>query len=235
MKTERVIYRDGEAQLHGYIAAADFDTPRPAVLIAHAWAGLTDFEQNKAHKMADLGYVGFALDNYGNGKTGSGTEENSRLMKPFVDDRALLQRRLLAGLEAARGHPAIDATRVAAIGFCFGGLCVLDLARAGAELRGVVSFHGLFFPSGLDAKDIKAKVLAMHGWDDPMVPPELVVALATELTEARADWQIHAYGGTVHAFTNPDANDTKMGTVYSERASRRAWETAERFLAESLE
>lgn len=234
MKIEQIEYHDGDARLLAHVARPDGEGPFPCVLVSHAWAGRGDFERQKAERLAELGYVGFALDNYGDGRRGGTVEENRALMTPLLQDRAMLRRRLLAGLEAARGLEAVDAARVAAIGFCFGGLCVLDLARSGADVRGVVAFHGLFHPPGLPAAPIVAKVLALHGWDDPMATPDAVLALATELSEAGADWQLHAYGGTLHAFTNPAANDPGFGTVYSERADARSWASMRAFLAEVL-
>ncbi|MCA8888378.1 MAG: dienelactone hydrolase family protein [Parvularculaceae bacterium] len=206
---------------------------RPAVVISHAWAGRTDMENAFAEKVAAMGYAAFALDLYGKGVTGSSTEENQKLMTPFVEDRAMLQARMKNVVDVVRGLDEVDAKKVAAIGFCFGGLCVLDLARAGADVNGVASFHGLFTPPGNTAgKKITSKVLALHGWNDPMVPPDAVTALAKELTDAGADWQIHAYGGVMHAFTNKAANDPSFGTVYDARADRRSWMAAEDFLKE---
>lgn len=207
--------------------------PRPVVLVAHAWAGAGDFEHARARDLAELGYVGFSLDLYGKGVRGGSREENAALMQPLLDDRRLLQRRLELAVDVAAEQPGADASRVAAIGYCFGGLCVLDLARIGAAVRGVVSFHGLFFPPGNTAGNrIDARVLALHGWDDPMVPPEQVVALAAELTAAGADWQLHGYGRAQHAFTNPAANDAEHGTVYQPAADRRSWQAMTNFLDE---
>lgn len=222
--------------LEGFMAWDDAATaPRPAVLVSHAWVGRDEFACIKARALAELGYVGFALDMYGKGVLGRTVEENARLMKPFMDDRALLQTRITAALSAVRRQPEVDASRIAAIGFCFGGLCVLDLARTGADLRGVVSFHGLLTPPGnIPRPTIRSKVLVLHGFDDPMAPPEQVLALAKELTDAGCDWQVHAYGGTVHAFTNPVANDPAFGTVYSATADRRSWLSMRNFLEEVL-
>ena len=207
--------------------------PRPAVLVSHAWGGAGDFEHARARDLAELGYVGFSLDLYGKGVRGSNPDENAALMQPFLDDRALLQKRLRLAVEVAAGQPEVDASRVAAIGYCFGGLCVLDLARIGADVSGVVSFHGLFFPPGNTAgNSIDAKVLALHGWDDPMATPEQVVALAAELTQAGADWQIHGYGHALHAFTNPEANDPDHGVAYAPAADRRSWRAMVNFLEE---
>lgn len=234
--TRTVEYRHGSLRLLGLMAwDDDWIGPRPAVLVSHAWIGRDGFACGKAQELTKLGYVGFALDMYGDARTGSGPEENARLMQPFIDDRELLQGRIGAALEAVKAQPEVDATRIAAIGFCFGGLCVLDLARTGADLCGVVSFHGLLHPPGNTAgTPIRAKVLVLHGYDDPMGPPDQVLALASELTEAGADWQIHVYGGTLHAFTNPRANDPAFGTVYQETAARRSWQAMGNFLAEVL-
>lgn len=236
LKTDAIPYSHEQTKLEGFLAYDDAAAgPLPAVMIAHAWGGRDEFVCEKARRLAELGYAGFALDMYGQGVLGTGPEENGRLMAPFIADRALLQARVQAALSTVRSLPGVDPERVAAMGFCFGGLCVLDLARTGADLRGVVSFHGLFDPPGnLDGRRIKAKILALHGYDDPMVPPEKVVALARELTTAGADWQIHAYGNTLHAFTNPRANDPGFGTVYDATADRRSWLSMQNFLAEVL-
>jgi len=237
MHTMLVEYRDGDTICEAFVAApANDGIARPAVLVAHAWAGQGAFEQDRARMLAGLGYVGFAIDVYGKGRRGSSIEENSRLMTPFVEDRAMLRRRLLAAAAAAAGHPLVDKGRLAAIGFCFGGLCVLDLARAGAQgLRGVVSFHGLLNPPGLGPQGpIAAKALVLHPYDDPMAPPESVAAFAREFTQAKSDWQVHMYGHTSHAFTNPEANDPGRGLLYSPTAARRAYASMESFLSECL-
>ncbi|MGX2039691.1 dienelactone hydrolase family protein [Methylocaldum sp. MU1018] len=234
--TRTIDYNHNGVQLEGFFAYDDRrPQPLPVVLISHAWAGRDEFVCNKARKLAELGYAAFALDMYGKGVIGGGPEENTRLMNPFMNDRRLLQDRITAALETVRKLPQVDPERIAAMGFCFGGLCVLDLARTGADLRGVVSFHGLFVPPGnTQGNKIKAKVLVLHGHDDPMAPPEQMLSLAKELTEAEADWQIHVYGNTLHAFTNPLANDHSFGTVYDETADRRSWESLRNFLAEVL-
>lgn len=236
IQTRAIEYSHNGVLLEGLLAFdADVKTPRPAVMVSHAWVGRDAFAVNKAVALAELGYVGFALDMYGKGVIGSGPEENAKLMAPFMEDRVLLQGRQLAALEAVRRQPEVDAGRVAAMGFCFGGLCVLDLARTGADVRGVASFHGLLSaPGNTEGNTIQAKVLVMHGYDDPMATPGQMLALADELTRAGADWQIHAYGHTVHAFTNPQANDPGFGTVYKEIADRRSWQSLLNFLAEVL-
>lgn len=229
-----VSYMDGDVVLEAFFAYDDaVSGRRPAVLINHAWGGRDDFVADKAKKLADLGYLGFALDMYGKGVRGSAPEENARLMQPFMEDRRLLQRRMEAALAAVKMMPWVDDGRIAAIGFCFGGLCVLDLARSGSDVKGVVSFHGLLgAPEHTQNNRIKAKVLALHGHDDPMVPVEQVIAFEQEMTRAGADWQLHAYGNTMHAFTNPLANDPGFGTVYQKDADRRSWQSMKNFLEE---
>ena len=231
--TRKVDYDHNGTALEGVLAFDESQSgPRPTVLVSHAWAGRTDYEIGFAKKLAELGYAGFALDLYGKGVTGSSTEENQKLMTPFMEDRAMLQSRLHHIIDVVKDLPEADENNIAAIGFCFGGLCVLDIARTGADIRGVASFHGLLGAPGNTAGKIKAKVIAFHGWDDPMAPPEDVVALSKELTNAGADWQLHAYGQTMHAFTNPAANDADFGTVYSKPAAERSWASLEAFLAE---
>lgn len=215
------------------MAWEDGHDPKPAVLISHAWGGRSEFEQGKAEILAELGYVGFALDLYGKGVLGTSREENSALMQPLLDDRGVLQRRMQLALAQLRKQKEVEGSRIAAMGFCFGGLCVLDLARTGADVCGVASVHGLFTPPGnTEGNKIKAKVLVLHGWDDPMATPDQVLSLAEELTAAGADWQIHGYGNTVHAFSNPAADDPAHGTVYDPDADRRSWQSLQLFFAE---
>lgn len=229
-----VVYLDGDAVLEGFFAYDDaFVGQRPVVLIHHAWGGRDQFVADKAIKLAELGYLAFATDMYGKGVLGKSPEENVVLMRPFIDDRAKLQRRLHAALATVKLMPWADNDRVAAIGFCFGGLCALDLARTGVDIRGVVAFHGLLgAPDNIHNPKIKAKVLVLHGYDDPMAPADQVIALQRELTEAGADWQLHLYGHTMHAFTNPAANNPDFGTVYQSLADRRSWQAMQNFLSE---
>ncbi len=231
-----LVYSDGDAVLEAFYAFDDHVSGRrPAVLISHAWAGRDNFVMDKARKIAGLGYVGFALDMYGQGVLGSSKEENAKLMHPFMADRAKLQQRIKAAFMTAKQLSWVDGQNIAAMGFCFGGLCVLDLARTGAGLKGVVSFHGLLgAPGNTRGVNIKAKILALHGHDDPMAPPEHVLAFQDEMTRAGADWQFISYGNTLHAFTNPVANDPDFGTVYQADADRRSWLAMQNFLAEIL-
>jgi dienelactone hydrolase len=235
MREQYIEYRDGEVLLEGFLCYDEaLPGPRPAVIINHAWGGRDDFAERKARRLAWQGYACFAMDNFGKGKRGGNPEECSALMMPFMKDRAMLLKRLKAGLATVRAMPIADARRVAAIGFCFGGLCALDLARSDADIRGAVSFHGMLKPSGLTEPKMRTKVLMLHGYDDPMAPPEDVLAIAKEFTTAGADWQLHAYGQTVHAFTNPMANNRAGGMQYDEAADRRSWHAMEEFLAEVL-
>lgn len=234
IQTKTIDYsQDGET-FEGLLAWDDSKSgPRPGIVISHAWGGAGGFEQDRARDLAQLGYAGFCLDLYGKGIRGSSPEENSKLMQPFLADRALLQKRMQLAVDVAGKQDQIDDRKLAAMGYCFGGLCVLDLARTGGDVLGVVSFHGLFVPPGNTAGNkIAAKVLALHGWDDPMAPPDAVVGLAAELTEAGADWQIHGFGHTKHAFTNPEAKDPAHGLQYNDSAKNRSWKMLVDFLAE---
>ncbi len=234
IQTRTIDYKDGNTELEGFLAWDDaIAGKRPGVMVSHAWAGRSDFENGKVEALAKLGYVGFAIDNFGKGVLGASTEENSALIQPFLEDREMLQERMQNSLDVMKAMDQVDDANVAAIGYCFGGLCVLDLARSGATVNGVVSFHGLFGPPGNTAGNkANAKVLVLHGWDDPMATPDQLVSLGEELTSLGADWQIHGYGNTVHAFSNPAANDVEHGTVYDADADRRSWQSLQLFLAE---
>ncbi|MDF1833093.1 MAG: dienelactone hydrolase family protein [Porticoccaceae bacterium] len=232
-----VEYTDGDTLLEGYLAYDDaISGPRPCVIIAHTWAGRSDFECTQADKLAALGYVGFALDMYGKGILGSNPDENGALMTPLMENRPALQQRMAAALATASQQPEADATKMASMGYCFGGLCSLDLARTNRDILGAVSFHGLFMaPGNTEGNKVSAKVLCLHGHEDPMVPVESVIELEKELTAADADWQIHAYGKTLHAFTNPAAASPEMGMAYSPTAQRRSWASLVNFLEEVFE
>lgn len=237
MPSRKIAYFDGKRELEGHLVHPEgASRRRPAVLVAHAWQGQDDFARRKAAELAELGYVGLALDMYGKGIHAATSAEAERLMTPFVEDRKLLRQRVTRGFEVAQQQADVDPSRIAAIGFCFGGMCVLDLARAGAAVRGVVAFHGLLgTPDPADAKNIQARVLALHGHDDPFVPAEQAAAFREELNAAGVDWQMHIYGGgTRHAFSVPEANDEGLGTVYNPAAARRSWEAMKYFLQEVL-
>lgn len=234
MITKTIDYQDVSTQLEGFLAYNETDKPKPAVLVAHDWSGRREFACKAAERVAGMGYVGFALDMYGKDIFGadSDNERNGALMSPFAKDRALLRQRIKAALNAVRQLPQVDAAKVAAMGYCFGGMCVLELARSGADVQGVISIHGIFSRGNVTNKKITAKVLCLHGHDDPMVPPEQVLAFETEMTQAEVDWQVHVYGGTMHAFSNPKANNPGFGTVYKEVATNRAYQSIANFLGE---
>lgn len=235
IQTKLVDYRDDDGTpLQGLLAWNDRNPGKqPAVMVAHQWGGRDAFIDGQARKLAEVGYVAFALDVYGKGRRGGSPEENARLMTPFMEDRRLLGRRMQAALTTVKRLDAVDAQRIAAIGYCFGGLCVLDLARSGADLRGAASFHGLLKPPGHTAGTrIRAKVLVLHGAEDPMAPMDDVVALKTELSTAGADWQVHIYGNAKHAFAVPGANDPHLGLAHNALAERRSWQSALDFLQE---
>ena len=235
MHTSNYLNHHGEQELHGFLAYDDEnDQPRPAVLVAHDWSGRNEFACEKAQMLVEMGYLGFALDMYGHGRVGASTHEKMGLMQPLANDRRLLRERIRAAYDALIAMPEVDINRIAVIGFCFGGMCALDLARSGAELKGVVSFHGLLNKpeEKLASHPIHAKILALHGYDDPMVRPEQVDEFCQEMTEAKVDWQVHMYGHTQHAFTNPHAHDTQLGTIYNAKAERRALQAMANFLQE---
>ena len=216
------------------VRQASATQPTPVVVVCPAWGGRDDFVDAQAERIASLGYLGFAADIYGNHATATEREKCAALMTPLMQDRALLRERLRATVAAAQRIPGANGKRIVVIGFCFGGLCALDAARAGLPgVVGVASFHGLFTPPNIGAQQpISAKVLALHGYDDPMVTPDAVRALCMELTAARASWEVNAYGNTMHAFTNPQANDATAGTVFDATANARSFARLESFLRE---
>lgn len=233
---ETFTYAEGGVEFEGKMVRPDnVSGDLPLVLFAPAWAGLTEGALSQMEKVADLGYLVAGLDLYGRGRLGSESGDNGHLIGPLMADRALLRRRLLAGFEAAKALPGAQEGRTAVIGYCFGGLCAIDLARANPDgLRAAVSFHGLLKPTGLEPGPITAAILVAHGWDDPMAPPADVEALGRELTEAGGDWQIHAYGHTLHGFTQKRANAPERGVAYNAAADRRSWAAMCVLLSETL-
>lgn len=208
---------------------------RPTVLVFHAWDGRSEEQEKFAKRLTAWGYASVAVDLFGKGKRGKTTEECQALMTPLVKDRALLRKRLLKVFDIAQSQAEVDAAKISAIGFCFGGLCAIDAARGGANLKGVASFHGILAAPGLPiAAPVKAKVIAFHGWDDPFAPPEQVLGFTKEMTEAGVDWQLQVYGGTKHAFMNEGANVPQMGLIYNAKTAGRAWKSLELFLADAF-
>lgn len=233
MAQRTIEYQEGDTRLVGVMVTPEAAGPAPAVLIAHDWTGRNDIALQHAQRLAKQGYVGFAMDMYGDGRNGSTVEEKAGLMAPLREDRGLLMRRAAAGFEAMLAQPEVDRERTAAIGFCFGGLVVLDLARSGANVGGVVSLHGfLDAPERALCKPITAQVLVLHGYKDPMVQPPMLPVFEAEMHEAEVDFQLHVYGRAMHAFTNPAAQNKDMGTVYDEVTAQRAMRTLDGFLAD---
>ncbi len=235
IQTETVLYQEGNATLEGVLVYDDaLAGRRPGILVAHQWKGLSDYERKRSEMLAKLGYVAFAVDIYGQGVRPSDPKAAGETAGKFKADRALLRRRVLAGLEQLRGNSHVDARKIGAIGYCFGGTTVLELARSGADVAGIVSFHGaLATPTPEDAKNIKGKVLACHGADDPFVPPAEVSGFEQEMRNAKVDWQLIAYGNSVHSFTDWNAgNDNSKGAAYNEKADQRSWQAMKDFFAE---
>jgi dienelactone hydrolase len=233
--TEKVEYRHGETVLYGYLAYDDAAAERrPGVLVAPEWWGLNDYAKLRAQQLARLGYVAFVLDMYGKGITTTDPKEAGRLAGIYRNDRGLMRARSAAGLEVLRKRPQVDPTRISAIGYCFGGTVVLEMARSGADLKGVVSFHGgLSTPNPADARNIRGKVLVLHGADDTFESPAEIAAFQDEMRRAAVDWQMNYYGGAVHSFTNPDADKAGIkGVAYNAAADRRSWQAMRDFFAE---
>jgi len=233
--TETIEYKQGDATLEGFVAYDDaIQGKRPGVLVVHQWMGLTDYEKHRAEMLARLGYVAFCADIYGKGVHPQNTAEAGAQAGKYKNDRQLLRARVNAGLDALRQQPLADPNRIAAIGYCFGGTTVLELARSGADIGGVVCFHGgLDAPNPDDGKNIKCKVLVCHGADDPFSSPQDIAALEDEMRKGGVDWQLIKYGGAVHSFTQPMAgNDNSKGAAYNEKADKRSWEAMKQFFAE---
>ena len=238
LQTQTVEYKQGDTTLEGVIVYDDaVKTKRPGVLIVHQWMGLTDYEKKRAEMLAQLGYVAFCADIYGKGVHPKDTSEAGPLAGKYKGNRALLRARVNAGLDTLKKSELVDPKRIAAIGYCFGGTTVIELARSGADLAGVVSFHGgLDSPTPADGKNIKCKVLACHGADDPYVPAKDLAAFESELRDNKVDWQLIAYGGAVHSFTQPMAgNDNSKGAAYNASADKRSWEAMKQLFAEVLQ
>lgn len=235
VKSEQVEYRQGDQVLEGYVAYDDaISGKRPGVLVVHEWKGLEEYAMSRANQLAELGYVAFALDMYGQGVRAKDAEEASALSSKFYEDRLLMQLRATAGLMQLQQHELVDTSRIAAIGYCFGGSTVLELARTGAPIQGVVSFHGgLANPNPEASANIKAKVLILHGAADSYVPMDHVTDFVEEMSKAGVDWQLNMYSDAVHGFTNPNnGSDPSKGVAYDEDADRRSWAAMKLFFGE---
>lgn len=233
--TEAVAYKQGDTALEGYLA---YDTAaegkRPGILVVHDWMGPGKFSNGRAEELAKLGYVALAVDIYGKDVRPKDNAEAGAQATKYKNDRKLLRERILAALNVLKARDNVDPNKIAAIGYCFGGTTVLELARSGAPVAGVVSFHGgLDNPAPEDAKNIKGKVLALHGADDPFVNAEQVAAFEDEMRKAGVDWELVKYSKSVHAFTNPEAgSDNSKGAAYNAEADKRSWIAMKDFFAE---
>ena len=235
VQTRRVEYKHGNTVLEGYLAYDDdIEGKRPGVMVVHEWTGLGPYVEQRAKQLAELGYVAFAVDMYGKGIRPKNDKEAAAQATIYRSDRKLMRDRAAAGLKVLQQNALTDKNRIAAIGYCFGGGTVLELARSGADVDGVVSFHGnLDTPNPNDARNIKGKVLVLHGAEDPLVPPEQVLVFAQEMSQAKVDWQMIAYGNAVHSFTNPNAgNDKSKGVAYNPLADKRSFADMRQFFAE---
>lgn len=232
MLTKDISYFDNSLECIGHLSIPETSTPIPLVLIAHTWKGRSSFEDSKALAINELGYAALAIDVYGGCINGQSVEENQSLIQPFVDDRKLFRQRLISAVEFGKTLPQVDDTKIAMIGFCFGGLAAIELARSGINISGCVSFHGLLNQSNEPINKVVSKLLILNGDQDPMVSSEEILAFQEEMTKSEADWQFISYGNTYHAFTNPDANDVEMGTVYNKESDRRSWLAMKNFLEE---
>jgi dienelactone hydrolase len=233
MLTKLITYTDEGTTLEGFAAYPD-NEKRPAVILCHAWRGRDDFICEKAKLIASWGYAAFALDMYGKGILGKSKEENAALKKPFIDDRKLLLRRALKGLDAAKTLPHVDVSRLAVVGFGFGGLCALDLVRSGVVIKAAISVYGHFEPPPFPKRTILAKILILHGYNDPVAPHSGLETFSKEMEAAKVDWQAHLYGNTLHAFATPTSNDPAAGLLYNPSSAKRADSDARHFLEEVL-
>ncbi|MDR3457363.1 MAG: dienelactone hydrolase family protein [Verrucomicrobiae bacterium] len=234
IQSKTIEYKQGDTVLEGVLVWDDAVAgQRPGVLVVHQWLGLTAYEKHRAEMLAQLGYVAFCADIYGKGVRSANVADAGAESTKYKTDRTLLRARVNAGLDELKKSKLVDTSRLAAIGYCFGGTTVIELARSGANIKGVVSFHGgLDSPTPTDGRNIKCKVLALAGGDDPFQKPEDLTAFESELRDAKVDWQLVFYGGAVHAFTQPDPGFVNPGAKYNERADKRSWAAMKQFFAE---
>jgi len=235
IRREVVQYKQGSTALEGVLFYDDaMSTKRPGILVVHDWVGRGPFSESQAEKLAKMGYVAFAADIYGQGILAKDATEAAKFSGFYKSDRALMRARAKAGLDFLAKNARVDSSKLGAIGFCFGGTTVLELARSGAPLKATVSFHGgLDTPTPGDAKNILGKVLALHGGNDPLVSAQDTLAFQDEMRAAKVDWQFHAFGGALHGFMNPGSgNDPSKGVAYDARAARRAWQQMKLFFDE---
>lgn len=232
MHVRKIEYRDGNVILEATVAS-ETQQKRPVILVFHAWAGKDSFAEEKAIELARLGYVGCAVDLYGKGVLGKTEEEKKALMMPFLEDRKLLQKRILAYRSLLSQISEANTSQIGAIGYSFGGLCVLDLARYTEDVKAVVSFYGILSGSSSFSEcPIRSKVLVFHGFEDHLISQEDIFIFEKEMTKCQADWQFHVFGGAKHAFTNPEEKDLSTGNLYHPLADCRSWHQMKMFFSE---
>jgi dienelactone hydrolase len=236
LKTQTVDYKQGDTPLEGYLAYDDqFTGQRPGILVVHEWMGLNDYAKSRANQLAKLGYVAFAPDIYGKGVRPTNPQDAGAEAGKYKGDRTLLRSRVQAGLEVLKSQSNVNGSRLGAIGYCFGGTTVLELARSGADVKAIVSFHGgLSTPTPEDAKNIKAELLILHGADDPFVKPDEVAAFEKEMAAANVKYTLVKYPGAMHGFTNPANTGELPGALYNAEADQKSWQAMEKFLARAL-
>lgn len=241
MLEEKHTYYVGDLPCKGLLVYDNtIEEQRPAILIVHTWKGQDEFIWARAREIARLGYIAFAVDMFGNGKRARSDEEAAELITPLFLDRQLVRDRIQGAYQHLIECHACDPQNIGAIGFCFGGLVVIELLRSGCPISGVVSFHGVLGHSLADKKakiipnapKIHGSLLVLHGYNDPLVSQEDIEYLEKEMTAANVDWQIHVYGNTSHAFTNPQINDPVHGLVYNQKSAMRAWRSMQNFFKE---
>ena len=238
IRTEQIDYEANGVKLKGFVAwDANQPGPRPGVMVVHEWWGQTDYIRSRARMLAELGYTGFAVDMYGNGKTATHPDEAGKFMTEVLNNMDQGVARFTAAKKALEAQPGTDPSRIAAIGYCFGGAVVLEMARRGMDLKGVASFHGnLSTPSPAKPDAVKARILVLHGDDDVLIPQEQVDAFKSEMMNARANMKFLGYPGALHGFTNPEAtaNGKKYGLplAYNKSVDEQSWAELKEFLAE---
>lgn len=238
MQVEKITYNDDDTKLTGYFYWEDsFNGKRPGVMVVHEWWGLNDYAKLRAEMLAKLGYVAFAADMYGNNKVTRHANDAKGWMKQITENTDSWQKRALSGLKQLKAHPKVNSAKTAAIGYCFGGATIMQMAYAGADLLGVASFHGSLPVASEDQfSKIKARILIAHGDSDGFVPAEQIQSFKSALTKANADWEMDLYGGAMHSFTNPYSDGYGMkGLQYNENADRRSWSRLLSFFEEIFE
>jgi dienelactone hydrolase len=235
--TEAVPYKDGDVELEGYLVYDDaINGPRPAVIVVHEWWGLNDFAKQKTREIAALGYVGFAIDMYGKGKVTDDAGQAGTWARALYGDTTMWRQRAKAGYDALLKRGQVDRRHIGAIGFCFGGATVQQMAWSGMDLKGVVSFHGsLVPPTAAEAKQTKARVLILHGAVDTLTSQEEFNKFVDAMKGTDIDWQLNLYSGAKHSFTNPDSDKRGMSAIgYNEHAAKRSWRAMKDFFKEAF-